>query len=135
MVVLVAVAILMGTREASNNQFDPEVFPVTALDWLDENHIEGEMFNFFNWGGYILYRQWPEHPVFIDGQTDFYGESFSQEYVHVIDLDPDWQSILTRYEVSWAILPTGFRLVDALIHELGWNIIYEDPTAVILVRP
>jgi len=30
-----------------------------------------------------LYRLWPEKQVFIDGQTDFYGEALSREYAQV----------------------------------------------------
>jgi hypothetical protein len=65
--------------------FDPEVFPVAAVDWLEENPQEGEVFNYFIWGGYLLYRQWPDMRVFIDGQTDFYGEALTRQYVQVIN--------------------------------------------------
>jgi hypothetical protein len=61
----------------SGNRFSPQVFPVRAIDWMKAEQISGPGFNYFPWGGYILYRAWPEQHVFIDGQTDFYGESLT----------------------------------------------------------
>ena len=62
------------------NQFDTHVFPVQAVDWLKTNPQSGNVFNYFPWGGYLLYRDWPQTRVFIDGQTDFYGEALTRDY-------------------------------------------------------
>jgi hypothetical protein len=68
------------------NAYDPEKFPVAAVNWLETHPQDGEMFNYFIWGGYLLYREWPDLQVFIDGQTDFYGETLSREYLSVLAL-------------------------------------------------
>jgi len=112
--------------------FDPEVFPVEAVDWLEENPQEGEMFNYFTWGGYLLYRLWPEEKVFIDAQTDFYGAQLTQEYGKVIFSQEGWEEVLNKYQVEWAILPSDESAVHAVIRDYGWKVIYEDSTAVIL---
>jgi len=114
--------------------FDPEVFPVEAVNWLEENPQEGEMFNYFQWGGYLLYRLWPEERVFIDGQTDFYGEAFLRQYAQVIGVKDGWEDVLDQYSVAWAILPPGESTVHKMQNELDWEIIYQDETAVILHR-
>lgn len=117
-------------------RYDPKRFPVQAVDWLQENPQEGNPFNHFIWGGYLLYRLWPEQTVFIDGQTDFYGEDLTLEYVQVETLDENWKSVLTKYDVRWAIIKSDEdRLIEALENELGWKILYKDDTAVILRRP
>jgi hypothetical protein len=90
------------------------------------------MFNYFTWGGYLLYRGWPDERVFIDGQTDFYGEDLTRQYGQVIDLEKGWESVIDRYQVGWAILPVSEPAGYALRQELGWELIYKDGTAVIL---
>ena len=93
------------------------------------------MFNQFAWGGYLLYRMWPEKTVFIDGQTDFYGESLTREYSQVISLENGWQDTLKKYNVSWAIIPPDQPLTRALSEEMKWLVVYQDNTAVILHKP
>ena len=117
------------------NTFDPSKFPVQAVDWLQFNPQEGKMFNNFIWGGYLLYRTYPEYPVFIDGQTDFYGEELTREYSQVTRLDSGWQDILNKHDVSWVIIQSGHPLIHALKSELNWNIVYRDSTATIIHSP
>jgi hypothetical protein len=117
------------------NTFDPDKFPEHAVDWLEENPQEGEMFNNFIWGGYLLYRLFPRDLVFIDGQTDFYGEAFSREYAQVMRLENGWEGILIKYNVSWVIVETSRPLVSALQSDLNWRVVYQDSTATILQKP
>ena len=92
------------------------------------------MFNNFLWGGYLQYRLWPEKRVFIDSNSDFYGEAFVRQYMQVINLEQGWQAVLESYDVSWAILPADIRAAQAIQTDLGWEVIYEDETAVILSK-
>ena len=118
------------------NVYLPDTMPVQAVDWLLENKQEGHMFNHFIWGGYILYRMWPSELVFIDGQTDFYGETLLREYLDAMYVREGWESILDKYQVAWVIA----RVDDPLSKELGrieddaWHVIYEDDTAIIFRR-
>lgn len=114
--------------------FDPEKFPVAAVDWLEDNPQEGNVFNLFQWGGYLLYREWPDMLVFIDGQTDFYGEALSRQYMQVIQSEKEWDSVLVEHDISWAILPSNKIVVRMIQLELGWEVLYADETAVILRR-
>ena len=85
-----------------------------AADWLDKHPQHGKMFNYFTWGGYLLYREWPEQKVFIDGQTDFYGEALTRQYERVITLAPGWEDVLNQYHVRWVLIPPGGPLASAL---------------------
>lgn len=126
--------ILFTTLQSSANRFNPQAFPVAAVNWLKVTPQDGKMFNFFTWGGYLLYSLWPEQQVFIDGQTDFYGEPLAREYVQVESLQPGWEDVLAKHDVSWIITQNDQPLEFALI-EGGWNLLYEDSTTVILRKP
>jgi hypothetical protein len=108
--------------------------PVQAVDWLEQHPQEGNMFNQFAWGGYILYRMWPNEAVFIDGQTDFYGETLMREYIEVITLTDGWEEILDRHDISWMLIPRNEMLARYLYTDENWTTIYEDDTAVIFRR-
>jgi len=125
----------MFDSEGKGYAFDSEVFPVDAVDWLEENPQEGEMFNYFTWGGYLLYRLWPEEQVFIDAQTDFYGEALTRQYMQVMNEEDSWGNELDQYGVTWAILPPSEPAVHAIQSDLNWELVYKDKTAVILRRP
>lgn len=115
--------------------FSPRVFPVAAVDYLSVHPPEGPVFNNFIWGGYLLYRLWPARQVFIDGQTDFYGEALTREYAQVMALEPGWQAALARYGVRWIIVPPDCPLARELETGAlpGWQRAWADDTAVVFV--
>ena len=123
-------------QKGTGNIFLPNQMPVQAVDWLEANPQDGKMFNHFIWGGYILYRMWPDELVFIDGQTDFYGELLFREYLDVINLNAGWENILDKHAVSWMIIPSRERLSEYLKSDQDrvWIVIYEDDTAIIFRR-
>ncbi len=133
LVVLVAFFFAKHPVLDTYNRFPLDFFPVEAVNWLDTNEQNGNVFNYFPWGGYLLYRQWPGQLVFIDGQTDFYGEFLTQEYERVISLSDGWETILDNYQVEWAIIPSSSSLADAL-ENISWEVLYEDETAIVLRR-
>jgi hypothetical protein len=110
------------------NIFSEEIFPVAAVDWLEEQPITGNGFNYFPWGGYLLYRIWPEQLVFIDGQTDFYGEDLTREYEQVITMQPGWQKVFNRYDITWVIVPSASPLSAYLTDNEDWETSYQDQT-------
>lgn len=130
-------ALLSGARldfAGAGNRFDPAVFPQAAMDWLQGQPAPGEAFNYFPWGGYLLFRTWPERRVFIDGQTDFYGEALARQYERAITAAPGWQEVFREYGVGWAILPGESALAVALRAEAGWREVYRDDTAAVFFR-
>ena len=116
------------------NRFDPDVFPVEAVDWIEANPVQGRVFNYFTWGGYLLYRMWPRETVFIDGQTDFYGEALTRQYEKVLEVDGGWRDVLDEYRVDWVLMPASSDLVRALKNDPEWKVAHEDRTADVLVR-
>lgn len=132
--ILIAMIVIQA-RPATIHQFNANKFPVEAVEWLEVHPQEGKMFNNFIWGGYLLYRLWPQQTVFIDGQTDFYGEALTREYTQVMRLEDGWETILQKYDVSWVIVQSGQPLVQALRDKMGWRIVYQDHTTTILNGP
>jgi len=137
--VVLAVAMLFKSNipiDAGNkgNTFSPQFFPVGAVAWLQSNPQSGHVFNEFDWGGYMLLKLWPTQQIFMDGHTHIYGEDLTREYEQVVTLRNNWESILDKYQVTWAIVRAESSIAGALENE-GWQILYQDPTAIILSKP
>ena len=133
-VLAVVTALANGVRldfSGQGNYFSPQVFPVNAVDWMEAHPITGAGFNYFPWGGYLLYRTWPEQRVFIDGQTDFYGEQLTRQYEQAISLQPGWREVLQGNHVRWVLMPPESELARALQAEPGWITLYRDDTAMV----
>ncbi|HEX7586950.1 MAG TPA: hypothetical protein VF478_01410, partial [Anaerolineae bacterium] len=139
---IVAVVGLIGLQASGTkldawgrgNEFDPHAFPVAAVDAVKASPPAGNMFNEFNWGGYLLYRLWPDKKVFIDGWTDFYGEGLTREYLQALNAEPGWDTILDRYNVQWVIIAPTRALAARLDESTAWSLRYEDEVAGIWVR-
>ena len=115
-------------------QFNPQIFPVQAVSWIESNSIPGNMFNDFNWGGYLLYRLWPGQRVFVDSQSDFYGEAFMRQYSDIMNGAPNWDVYLNQYDVSWIIVPPDAGLAVVAGASPKWKTVYHDPVAIIFER-
>lgn len=114
-------------------RYDPTRFPVQAMASVDHSQLTGAVFNEMEWGGYLLYEL-PDIPVFIDGQTDFYGEELVQEYFVAHLGAPGWQEVLDHYDVQWTILRHGAVLNRLLAMSPDWDLVFVDSVATVYKR-
>jgi len=112
-------------------RFDPSFFPVEALSRVPAGGLRGNVLNDMAWGGYLLLER-PDIPVFMDGQTDFYGADLGREYVGAMAGLPDWKQVLEKYGIGWTLTGTDAALVQLLRCEDGWIEVYRDDVAVIM---
>lgn len=118
--------------------FDPEKYPVAALDFVRDNQLSGNLYNKYYFGGYLIYRFFPDpaYRVFIDGRAvDLYGETFFRETFDVIDHPRlGWKEALDRYDVQWIIHSPESSLSSALLESADWALVYADRVALIFIR-
>jgi hypothetical protein len=114
--------------------FDPGHFPVRASEVIVQRGIHEAIFAPDSWGGYLIYRFYPQNKVFVDDRHDLYGEEFLREYLKAIRLTPDWKGFLEEKKVNWALLPAESSLANMLKETSQWNLVYQDGTSVLLER-
>jgi hypothetical protein len=117
-----------------NAQFDAGHFPVQASDQIVQRGIHEPIFAPDSWGGYLIYRLYPQNKVFVDDRHDLYGEEFLKEYLKAIRLTPDWDGFLKEKKVNWALLPAESSLANMLEATSRWDLVYRDGTSVLLER-
>lgn len=114
--------------------FDPKTKPVAAVEFLKQEHIQGKMFNDDEFGDYVIYAAWPEYRVFFDGRNDMYGVGRLEDYMRIINLQPDWRSLLNKHGIDWVLYMTNSPLCGYLSEQAEWRLIYSDKVASIFVR-
>jgi hypothetical protein len=136
-VALLAVMMARGSTLALDKGdygFREGEFPVAALASIGARPPGSRVFNEAMWGGYLLFAASPPIPVFIDGQTDFYGEAHTRDYARVLDAEDGWEGILECHGVDWVFVRSQRPLVRWLAVHPGWQLHYQDDTATIYVR-
>ena len=109
-----------------------DFLPVLAAEYLNEQDFDGEMFNSYNWGGYLMFAA-PQYKVYVDGRTDLYTE-FVQDWLNTALGNDGWREALDEHDIKLVVVENGSGLDTNLREEAGWQLEYEDELAVIHVR-
>jgi hypothetical protein len=105
--------------------------PSAAVDWLDQNRPAGNLYNWYDWGGYLI---WRGRKVWIDGRPDMYGDQFVFLDKQIGDDEVDWRAIFAERDVRTVMITPALRLSKALATDPQWTKAYQDQLAVIYVK-
>ena len=111
-----------------------QAFPAEAVSFIREERLPREMFNPYNWGGYLIWELYPDYPVFVDGRTDLYDDSFLRRYLQVAWVQPGWEEVLEAHHVQFALVESGTLLDTWLARDAGWEQAYRDDLSAVWVR-
>ena len=138
-VVLIVFVVFIVVRVRQVVQQQPETetrnFPAAAVAYIAANHPAGPILNHYNWGGYLIWKLYPEYPVYIDGRADLYGDSFLDDFSSTYYARTDhWQRDLEQWHIRTVLFPPDAPLISILRSQSGWHQLYADKSAVILTR-
>ncbi len=113
------------------------LIPVKIADFIESKRPPGNIFHPYEWGGYLMWRLYPEYKVFIDGRA----LGLTKEYDEVAGAGASWREVLDRHKVNtvgfWPLMPYKSRvpgIVLALMKDEGWSPVYWDLQGVAFVR-
>jgi hypothetical protein len=116
--------------------------PVALADFLatgarDAPAPPGPLFNYMEWGGYLEWRLYPQHQMFIDGRFEARQQQVWDDYLAISRGAATWQERLDRYQVRTLILNKRFHqdLLPLVQAVAGWRQVYEDEQALVFTRP
>jgi hypothetical protein len=124
----------VGSIQLINAYFDAKRFPVEATNYISEHPMAEPIFSLDYWGGYLIYRIYPQQKVVLDDRHDLYGDEFFKQYLKVVLIQPGWEKVLDRLEVDWVLVPVSSSLANMLRLTPQWTIAHEDGTAVLFER-
>jgi hypothetical protein len=113
---------------------ESEAFPKAAVDWLIENKPNGNLFNTYGWGGYLIWRTYPQYRVYIDGRADVYGDAFIYDYMSIYRGQPGWENKLEEAGIKTVLVESNAPLANVLLLSPGWHIAFSDKSSTIFMR-
>jgi hypothetical protein len=132
---------MVGYRALPNLQSGREaqaigaVLPVGATDALQALGRPVRVFNYYDYGGYLVWRLFPSGGrVFIDGRVEVYGSQVFSRYLQVSYLTAAWPDVIAQAHPDAIILPNSHPLTVILQHDAGWQVLRRDPVATVFTR-
>lgn len=129
----------------SGSWIDENRYPVKAADFIIASNIKGNMYNHYNWGGYLIWRLTPERKVFIDGL--FLDENIFMKamtiniaYSKEGEAVAQWKAILESYNVNYIITPISEQsdpfipLVNALLNDNDWKLVFAESNSLVFIK-
>ena len=152
--VLLGVSFLTGNpRFATGFGVDARRLPVAAVDFLEATRPPGRLLNAHAFGGYAIWRLYPDTRVFIDGRDDIFAELRARLGRAAVD-SRQWTELLDEYRIGYTLLGYIDRLEEVRIPDPSggpprisrrpyavnhfppkdWALIYFDDLAMVHVR-
>ena len=119
---------------APQSYVDSKEYPIQAATWLKANVNIEEMrlFNDFNYGSYLLFK---DIPVFIDGRADAYDPMFNgkeadvfTDYMITSSLQVWYEDTFKKYGITHIITKTDSDFNIFLQRNINYKNIYNDGT-------
>jgi hypothetical protein len=118
----------------SQDARESEQYPQKAVAFLQSSAQPQRIFVYYDWGGYAIWKLYPEYRVFVDGRADLYGDGLLRQFKTAMQLRTGWRDILDRWKVEAVVVPPSCALAQALLLDPNWHAAFGDSKAIILRR-
>ena len=132
-VFVLAVAAAWGRVHFMPPHPPPSTTPAAAVNAFLATGVHGNVFNSYNFGGYLIFRG---IPVMIDGRSDMYGDKMMEDVSNAVRLTKagTLDTLLARHQITWTLLTPASAAVQLLDRLPEWKRVYGDTIAVVHVR-
>ena len=132
---MIAYRAVPNLRPAAEATAIRAVLPVQAADALQRTGRPLRVFNYYDFGGYLLWRLYPDGGrVFIDGRVEVYGAQVFSQYLRVSYLASGWQDVLAQAHPDAIVLPSAHPLTGILKQDPAWRVLSRDEVATVFIR-
>jgi hypothetical protein len=121
-------------------RFDMSRAPVHACDFMERHAVRGRGFNYFQLGGYQLWRFWPERArlPFLDIHPEDGTRETRDLYVGAMTSPDGWAAIDRRFRFDYVLVTRRYAdrpgLLDVLDQDPAWALVFIDDAAALYVR-
>lgn len=133
---LILLLAVLGVARAVAQQpaVEAQQFPAAAVNYLREHQPPQPIFNEYAWGGYLIWKLYPDYRVYIDGRADVFGDDLVKEFLDVNNGRPAWKEALERRGIKTVLVKTDAALASLLRQDNAWQSVFADQQAEIFVR-
>ncbi len=109
-------------------------YPGRTMAFIREHRLPAPLFSVYAWGGYELWRLYPEYRMFIDGRTHVYGPDVLKDFLEVTHVGPRWPIVLDKWQVQTILALRPSPLTEMLLARGGWQLVFTEREAAVFVR-
>jgi len=128
-----AALISIGAPIKWPQDFPAQMFPIKMVHDHADLIARSRVLTTDQWGDYLIYTN-PQQKVFVDGRSDFYGETIGNQYIQVMNGHWKWREWMAKYDFDLALIPLTNALSELLKQEPGWHVLADDGKQILLVR-
>jgi len=108
--------------------------PMGAVAYIHEHHLQGPIYNNFDWGGFLIYAL-PEMPVVIDGRTNVHGQDEIARSLQTWNvMGNNWYDDPLLQKANLVIAEPGFALTYVLRTDPHFKVAFDDGAVVLYQR-
>jgi len=112
---------------------EAELYPTQAVEFLRSHKLSSRLFVYYDWGGYAIWKMYPEYRVFVDGRADLYGDDLLHQFQDAAQLRAGWEQVLDRWGVQAVLMPPSGALAQGLLLDSRWHAAYRDSQAILFL--
>lgn len=100
-------------------------YPTGAVTFLRAHpEAQGNLFNTYSWGGYLIAELYPDRLVSIDGRADVHGDALVTQHRAAERLMPGWRDTLDTWQIGLVLIDRDGPLATALRDDPAWQELY-----------
>jgi hypothetical protein len=133
--VLAVLLLAYRNNDVSNDWIAMQVagsFPEAAMEYIEQHHLAGPLYNDFTWGGYLIWRL-PQLRVANDGRTNVQGDARMEQDANVWTGKPGWDSDPELSAANLIVANKKFALTEILKRDARFRLAFEDRDAAVFV--
>ena len=118
---------------------EDDVVPTKAAEFLASLDFEGGVFSEYDWGGYLIWRLFPQQQVFMDGRCLVHGDTRYLEWEKIYLCKQGWEEALEEHKVQCLLvkhrrppLPNGMPNPLPFTSQNWWTVYWDDDGVVLL---
>jgi hypothetical protein len=130
----IAASLMLHKERAWTMEVPRQQYPVAAVQFIQQHDLHGNLLVFFDWGEMCLWEL-PDSRVSIDGRLDTcYPPDVIAAHWKFYNAEPFDGAALDLSRADFALLPSKLAGALALTKQDGWQTVYFDNLAVVLVK-
>jgi tetratricopeptide (TPR) repeat protein len=142
-VVLLLLFFLVGLQGGYKNielRVRKGYYPEGVVQFIKEHGIQGNIFNSFDYGGFLIWHLYPQLKVFIDGRAEtVYSEDFFWLHRQGLENERVWKRLVYEYDIDMVLIDDkrdiGYRLfVKHLDDDPSWSLVAFDDVSVLYLK-
>ncbi len=112
-----------------------------GVQFIKDNHIQGNVFNNFDIGSYLIWKLYPEQKIFADGRPEAYSVDFWQKIYKPMQADPNvWKIAQDTYHINYIFFAHTDQtewaraFMNSINKDPQWVMVYVNESVIIYVK-